>query len=411
MTKTTERKKLGLGARILIGIVIGLAIGFISPSLASALSPLGTIFLRLLKMIMVPLVFFSITSGVCKMGDVKQLASVGIRFVLYILITSGLSSAIGVAAGLIFQPGRGTTEFLDASATVENVEYNFIDNVISWVPENVVSAMANANMLQIIVFAIFLGVALLSLGEKVKTVVAFIDQSSDIMLKIVEYIMAVSPIGIASLMATMVSTISGATMKEVITFIILDYGCAVLIMVIVYPLIIRLFARVSPLRFFKKISEPMIVAITTTSSAATLPISIKAAGEKLGVPENIYGFTLPLGNTCGMNGFAMFIGLCCIFGSNLYGMPVTIASLAQFIFLGIILSVGAAGVKGAGIVMSTVLLESIGMPLTLIPILAAIWPAIDPAHTLMNNTSDLIGTMVIARQLDKVDMEVYNSVD
>lgn len=409
MTESKKQKKLGLGGRILIGIVIGLAIGFISPSLASALSPLGTIFLRLLKMIMVPLVFFSITSGVCKMGDVKQLASVGLRFVLYILFTSGLASAVGVIVGLIFQPGKGTTEFLDASANVESVTYNFIDNVVSWVPDNVVNAMATANMLQVIVFALFLGVALLSLGEKTKVFTSFINQGSDIMLKIVEYIMAVSPIGIASLMATMVSTISGATMKEVVSFIIMDYGCGITILLVVYPLLIKLLARVPVIPFMKKISEPMIVAVTTTSSAATLPISIKVAGEKLGVPENIYGFTLPLGNTCGMNGFAMFIGLCCIFASNLYGMPVTIASLAQFIFLGIILSVGAAGVKGAGIVMSTVLLEAIGMPLTLIPILAAIWPAIDPIHTLMNNISDLVGTMLIARQLDKVDMNVYNS--
>lgn len=409
MTESKKQKKLGLGGRILIGIVIGLAIGFISPSLASALSPLGTIFLRLLKMIMVPLVFFSITSGVCKMGDVKQLASVGLRFVLYILFTSGLASAVGVIVGLIFQPGKGTTEFLDVSANVESVTYNFIDNVVSWVPDNVVNAMATANMLQVIVFALFLGVALLSLGEKTKVFTSFIDQGSDIMLKIVEYIMAVSPIGIASLMATMVSTISGATMKEVVSFIIMDYGCGITILLVVYPLLIKLLARVPVIPFMKKISEPMIVAVTTTSSAATLPISIKVAGEKLGVPENIYGFTLPLGNTCGMNGFAMFIGLCCIFASNLYGMPVTIASLAQFIFLGIILSVGAAGVKGAGIVMSTVLLEAIGMPLTLIPILAAIWPAIDPIHTLMNNISDLVGTMLIARQLDKVDMNVYNS--
>lgn len=382
MTESKKQKKLGLGGRILIGIVIGLAIGFISPSLASALSPLGTIFLRLLKMIMVPLVFFSITSGVCKMGDIKQLASVGLRFVLYILFTSGLASAVGVIVGLIFQPGKGTTEFLDASANVESVTYNFIDNVVSWVPDNVVNAMATANMLQVIVFALFLGVALLSLGEKAKVFTSFIDQGSDVMLKIVEYIMAVSPIGIASLMATMVSTISGATMKEVVSFIIMDYGCGITILLIVYPLLIKLLARVPVISFMKKISEPMIVAVTTTSSAATLPISIKVAGEKLGVPENIYGFTLPLGNTCGMNGFAMFIGLCCIFASNLYGMPVTVASLAQFIFLGIILSVGAAGVKGAGIVMSTVLLEAIGMPLTLIPILAAIWPAIDPIHTL-----------------------------
>lgn len=409
MTESKKQTKLGLGGRILIGIIIGLAIGFISPSLASALSPLGTIFLRLLKMIMVPLVFFSITSGVCKMGDVKQLATVGIRFVLYILVTSGLASLVGVIVGLIFHPGRGTTEFLDATASVESVSYNFIDNVVSWVPDNVVNAMATANMLQVIVFALFLGVALLSLGENAKIVTAFIDQSSAVMLKIVEYIMAVSPIGIASLMATMVSTISGATMKEVVSFIIMDYGCGIVILLLFYPLIVKLLARVPVLPFMKKISEPMIVAVTTTSSAATLPISIKVADEKMGIPENIYGFTLPLGNTCGMNGFAMFIGLCCIFASNLYGMPVTIASLAQFIFLGIILSVGAAGVKGAGIVMSTVLLESIGMPLTLIPILAAIWPAIDPIHTLLNNVSDLVGTMVVARSLNKVDMDTYNS--
>lgn len=406
--KSKARKKLGLGTQILIGIVIGLAIGFISPTLANALTPIGTIFLRLLKMVMVPLVFFSITSGVCKMGDVKQLASVGIRFVLYILITSGIAATVGVIGGLISQPGKGTTEFLNTAEQVETVSYNFIDNVISWVPENVIQSMAEANMLQVIVFAIFLGVALLCLGDNVKNFVSVIDQGSEAMLKIVEFIMVVSPIGIASLMANMVTTISGATMKEVIVFIITDYIGAIILLTVFYPLIIKLLAKVPPLGFMKKISEPMIVAGTTTSSAATLPVSIKVAGQKLGIPENIYGFTLPLGNTCGMNGFSLFVGLCCIFASNLYGFPITLGAISQYIFLGIVLSVGAAGVKGAGIIMSTVLLETIGMPLTLIPILAAIWPAIDPPHTVLNNTSDLAGTMIIARQLDKVDMDVYN---
>ena len=151
----------------------------------------------------------------------------------------------------------------------------------------------------------------------------------------------------------------------------------------------------------------MIVAVTTTSSAATLPI--KVAGEKLGVPENIYGFTLPLGNTAGMTGFAVFIGLCCVFASNLYGFPVTFSSVLQFVFFGLILSIGAAGVKGAGVVMSGVLLEALGMPLTLIPILAAIWPVIDPAHTTLNNVGDLVGTTVVARSLDRMDMDVYNN--
>ena len=133
-------RKLSLGKKILIGIVIGLAIGFISPKAADTLKPLGDIFLRLLKMLMVPLVFFSITSGVCKMGDIKQLYTVGLRFILYIIVTSGITACIGVLAGFIAQPGRGTTEFLDASAEVESVSYSFIDNIISWVPENVVQS-------------------------------------------------------------------------------------------------------------------------------------------------------------------------------------------------------------------------------------------------------------------------------
>lgn len=403
-----HKKKLGLGTQILIGILVGLAIGFLSPALAGKLAPLGTIFLRLLKMIMVPLVFFSIISGVCKMGDVKQLATVGIRFVLYIVITSGVAAVIGVIGGLIVQPGTGTTEFLDSSAKVEASSYSFVDTVVSWIPENVVEAMASASMIQVIVFAIFVGVALLSLGKRAEIFVKFIDQGSEAMLKIVEFIMAVSPVGIASLMATLVTSVNGASMKEVVKFIATDYVCAILVLLVLYPALIKIMARLNPLTFMKKISEPMIVAVTTTSSAATLPISIKVAREKLGIPENIYGFTLPLGNTCGMNGFSIFIGLCCVFASNLYGVRISMGSMVQYVFLGIVLSVGAAGVKGAGIVMSTVLLETMGMPLSLIPVLAAIWPTIDPAHTTLNNVSDLVGTMIISRQLDQVDMDVYN---
>ncbi len=402
-------RKLSLGKQILIGIIVGLVIGIVSPKSAEMISPLGAVFLRLLKMLIVPLVFFSITSGVCKMGDVKQLRTVGLRFVLYIIITSGLSAAVGILAGFIIRPGTGTTEFLNTAEVVESVPYSFIDNVVSWVPDNVVQAMATANMLQIIFFAIFLGVALLSLGEKVKPMISLIDQGSDVMLKITEFVMAFSPIGIASLMATMITTISGSTMKEVLEFIITDNICAFIILFVFYPLIIKVFAKVNPVTFMKKITEPMLVAVSTTSSAATLPVSIRTAEEKLGLPENIYGFTLPLGNTCGMNGFALFIGLCCIFASNLYGFDITFGRIAQFVFLGIILSIGAAGVKGAGIVMSTVLLEALGMPLSLIPILAAIWPTIDPAHTTLNNVSDLVGTAVVAKQLGKMDMEVFNN--
>lgn len=399
-------KRTSLGVKIIIAILLGLAIGFISPEAAEFLSPLGDIFLRLLKMLIVPLVFFSITSGICKMGDVKQLRTVGLRYVLWIVVSAIIATAIGVAAALIVQPGRGTTEFLAEAA--ESSTYSFVDNIINWFPTNIVESMYNADLLQIIVFTLFLGVALLALNERVSGLIRLIDQASETMLKITEYVMEFSPFGILSLIATMVSTLSAAMMKEVISFILLDNLCAIVILVVFYPLVTALLAKISPIRFVRKIFPALLVAISTSSSAATLPVSIKISDEELGIPENIYGFTLPLGNTCGMTGFALFVGMCCIFASNLYGYPITVGGILQFVFLGMVLSIGAAGVKGAGVVMSTVLLETLGMPLTLIPILAAIWPVIDPAHTVLNNAGDLVGTTVIARRLGRMDMEVFN---
>lgn len=401
-------RKIALWKKILAGVILGIIIGFVSPSFAATIKPLGDIFLRLLKMLIVPLVFFSITSGICKMGDVKQLRTVGLRFVLWIVISAVVAALFGVIGALIAQPGLGTTEFLAEGAEVSEVTYNFIDNVVQWFPTNIVESMVNANLLQIIVFCLFLGVALLALGQKVSGLVGFIDQGNLAVLKITEYVMEYSPIGIMSLIATMVSTVSGALMVEVIKFIVLDNIVALVVLVIVIPVSVKLMTGLSPVKFFKKIAPAMIVALSTTSSAATLPVSLKLSDEELGIPENVYGFTLPLGNTCGMVGFAVFLGMCCVFASNLYGFDVNFMSILQFIFLGLILSIGAAGVKGAGVVMSTVLLETLGMPLTLIPILAAIWPCIDPAHTLLNNVGDLAGTVIVAKRLDLMDMDTFN---
>ena len=191
-------------------------IGFASPAAAEFISPLGDIFLRMLKMLIVPLVFFSITSGICKMGDIKQLRAVGLRYILWIVVSAVIASAVGVAAALIVQPGRGTTEFLASAEAAEASTYSFIDNVVGWFPTNIVESMYNANLLQIIVFTLFLGISLLALGDRVSGLVKIIDQCSDTVLKITEYVIGFSPLGILSLVATMVSTISGAMMKEVL---------------------------------------------------------------------------------------------------------------------------------------------------------------------------------------------------
>lgn len=401
-------KKMGLGTKIIIGIVVGIIIGLVSPAAANAISFLGDIFLRMLKMLIVPLVFFTITSGICKMGDVKQLRNVGLRYLLWVVCSAVFAAIVGLVTALIVQPGKGTTDFLAGAEAAEAASYSFINNVVSWFPTNIVESMANANLLQIICFTIFLGVALLALGDRVRTVVKFIDEGADVMLKVTEYVIAFSPIGIMSLMATLVTTISGAAMVEVIKFIILD-NVTGLILLCLYPLIVKLLAKLPGLRFMKKISTPILVAVSTSSSAATLPVSIDTCKEKLGIPERIFGFTLPLGNTIGMTGFAMYIGMVTVFASNLFGMPITFGRIITFVFLGLVISIGAAGVKGAGVVMSGVLFQSLGMPLTLIPVLAAIWPTIDPCHTTLNNVGDLVGTTIVARQLDQMDMDVFNA--
>ena len=401
--RTVGMKRTSLGLRILIGIAVGLAVGFLSPRLALAARPVGDVFLRMLKMLMVPLVFFCITAGVCKMGDVRQLRTVGVRFVLYIVLTSGVCALAGVAAGLLTGIGSGTREFIDESAAVAKASFSFVDNAVAWFPENVVEAMANANMVQIIVFALFLGVALLSLGERVRRLTALVDECCETMLRITDFVMAFSPVGIGSLMATLVVSVGGDTAKEVVSFVVVDNLCCLAVLLVLYPALIAVCARLNAVLFLRKIMEPVLVALTTTSSAATLPVSIRVARERLGVPENVYGFTLPLGNTCGMNGFAVYIGLMCIFAYRLYGHPVTVGAVVEFVFLGIVLSVGAAGVKGSGIIMSTVLLEAMGLPLGIVPIIAAIWPTVDPAHTIVNNVSDLAGTTLIARRLGTID--------
>ncbi len=403
--------KAPLWAQILVAIVIGILIGVVSPAAAEAISPLGDIFLNLLKMLIVPLVFFSITNGICKMQNGKQLRSVGGRIVLYYIISSAAASVFGVIGGMITQPGKNITDFILSEEAAEATDFNMIDNIISWFPSNIVKAMAEANMIQIIVFCLFLGVALLALGDKAKNITKFIEEGNEIMLKITEYVIAISPIGILALMASMVSTLTGAMMKEVIVFIATIDLTIVVFAVVFYPAVLKFVGHLSITKFFKKASASMLVAFTTTSSAATLPVSIKVAEEDLGCSEQVYGFTLPLGNTCNMDGAAIQYSVIAIFACNLFGIPLTPERIFQFIFLSLILSIGAAGVKGAGIVMSTIIIQTLigDSGLTLIPILAAIWSTLDPFATCANNVGDLTGTTIVSKSLGMLNEDIYNS--
>ncbi len=400
-----------LYVKIFIAVVAGIILGLILGPNTKYIKPFGDVFVNLLKMLIVPLTFFTLAVGVTKMGDMKSLRSVGGKIMLYYLITSAFAAAVGMIVALISKPGKEVAGLLDAGAKVAKPEFDFLKNVISWFPTNPVEAMATTNMLQIIVFSLFVGCALLALGEKVQGLTNIFDQCSDMMIKITDFVMAFAPYGILALVADMVSSLGAKMLAAVGRFIVTDIVGILIMLCVIYPLLMKSLGKLSPIRFYRNVSPAMLVAASTTSSNATLPVSLRVAEKNLGVPEKVYGFSLPLGATVNMDGMAVALGVIAVFASNLYGVAITGASMIQFIFLGLVLSVGAAGVKGAGIVMSSVLLQSLGMPLTLVPILAAIWPIIDIGHTTTNITGDLCGTTIVSSRLKLINLDIFNGTN
>lgn len=399
--------KMALWKQIIIAIIVGIVVGIWLPVVVPYIAFLGDIFMRLLKMLIVPLVFFTLISGVCKMGDIRALRTVGIRIVAFYVIGSTIAAAIGLVFALIFQPGYGVQDLL-TTQTGKAVEYSFLGNIISWIPTNIFESLTTANTLQIIVFSLLLGTIFLSLGDNARLVIQFVDIMSETMIKMTDWVMQLAPFGIFALIADMIVKLSGKMLSQVANMIATDIVACVLVIFIIQPIVVQLMTGLNAIKFLKNVAPALVVAASTTSSAATLPMALKCADKELGIPENIYGFTLPLGNTCNMNGMAIALGVIGVFAFNVYGLDITFMDMIEFVFLGLVLSIGAAGVKGAGIVMSTVLLQTLGMPLTLVPIFAAIWPIIDIGHTTANISGDLVGTTVVAHSLGKLDETVYN---
>jgi Na+/H+-dicarboxylate symporter len=267
-------------------------------------------------------------------------------------------------------------------------------------------------MLQIIVFAIIIGITLLAMGKKSERLVLLARDGAELMIKITEYVVKLAPYGILALVANMVASIGFDMLREIGRFILSQYLALFILLLFVYPTLIRYLGKLNPLRFYRNIAPAMLVAASTTSSGATLPVSMRVAEENLGAPEKVWGFTLPFGATVNMDGMAACIGSIAVFSCNLYETPITVGLMFQFLFVGLALSIGTAGVKGGGIVMSTILLQTIGLPtVIIIPILASIWPVLDIGNTCCNVTGDLAGTTIIASRLGMINEKTFNNMN
>jgi Na+/H+-dicarboxylate symporter len=398
-----------LHTQIFICIGIGVLLGVVFGERVSVIQPVGTVFIRLLKMLVVPLTFLTLIAGMTKLDGIKALRSLGGVTLLYYGVTSLVATGIGMTLALILQPGKGMTIETVEGATAKAAEFNFVDSLVQWVPANPVEAFASADMLQIIFFAVIVGITMLALGKKAERLVVLVNDGADLMIRITEGVMKVAPYGILALVANMTASLKLDMLGEVGKFILTQQISLLVLLAVVYPLALRFIGRVSPWQFYRKASPAMLVAASTTSSAATLPVSMDVAEKNLGAPEKVWGFTLPLGATVNMDGMASCLGVIAVFSCNIYGLPVTPDLMLRFLFLGLALSVGTAGVKGAGIITSAILLQATHLPTgVVVPILASIWPVLDIGDTCCNVTGDLVATTVLASRFGMLNKDVFN---
>lgn len=389
----------GLLAGILIGLVlIPVNIGNLSglDIAINYIKPLGTIFLNLLKFVVVPIVLFSITSGVISMRDVRKVGSIGGKTIAFYICTTAFALVIGlilasVAKSLgLFQPFR--TSGLEYTAPESQ---SLMDTFVDIFPSNPITPLANASMLQVIVIAIFLGFGILLAGEKGELAGKVVDSINEVFLKIMDMIIRLSPLGVACLICPVVTENGPQILGDLFIVLVVAYIGYALHAVIVYSLTVKVLGGVSPVAFFKEMTPAMIMAFSSASSMGTLPFTLECS-EKLGAKKEVASFVLPLGATINMDGTAIYQGVCAVFIASCYGIDLSIGHMLTIVLTATLASIGTAGVPGAGMVMLTMVLQSVNIPIEGIALVAGIDRLFDMGRTTINITGDAACAVIVS---------------
>ena len=382
--------------QISIGFIAGIVFGrMASPQVVGYVAPLGSIFMALLNMLIVPLVLSSLIVGVASLGDLKALGRIGVKTVVLYLLTTAAAIAIGLALGNIMQPGAGMDLAL-AKATEAKAAPSLGQVLTNMFPKNAFAAMVNANMLQIIVFALFFGVALTMAGEKGKPALAFFDSMAEVMYKMTAIVMKFAPYGVFALIAGTVSKYGMAVLLPFAKVIGAVYIGCIIHAVVIYSGLVTTFARKSPMWFFRGIKEASLTAFVTRSSAGTLPVTMECC-HNMGVPEKVSSFVLPLGATINMDGTALYQGVCALFIAQAYGIPLNLSAQLGILLTATLGSIGTAGVPGAGLIMLTLVTTQAGLPIEGVAMIAGIDAILDMIRTSLNITGDAAVATVVAR--------------
>lgn len=420
-----EKKETPLYVKIFIALFAGIAFGYVLNFMGGVENEIingyvlpffqfiGDLFIKLIKMIVVPLVFFCIIDAALSLGDIKKLRSIGVKTIIWFLATGGISATIGLILANIIKPGRGL-QLGTAETAMEVKELPGIyQTLLDLIPSNPFQALTSGEMMQIIVFSLFLGFAIISIGKEAQQLCDIISLCSRTMFKVIDMILGIIPYGVFSLMTVALAKYGVAIFGPVLKFILTDYLACIIMSTVGYGIFLTVIGKVNPMKFWRKAFEPWMIAFSTCTSSAALPVSmeVEVAPKKMGVPRDIASFVLPLGCTAQMNGTCAYFGIVVLFAAQLYGVELSIQQQIMLVVQATFLSVGCAATPQIGLVISLTLMTQMGLPLDAYALVAGIYRIIDQIHTSTNSVGDLVASVCISEMQGELNHDVFNQVE
>lgn len=401
-----------LWQRVIAALILGIIAGRLWGPGAESIKIIGDVFIAFIKMLVVPLIFFSLVAGVASIGDLRKLGAVGWRAMLLFVVTGQISVWLGLGLGTVIGPGVGVdTSGIDMGAAPPPNETTWRDMVLGMIPQSPVQVMADVNVLPLIVFSLLIGIGILMAKEDGAPVLRIFESGSVVMQKVTMIVMELTPFGVFALMAWVAGTLGFDALAALGKLAFLNYlGCA-LIIVLVYGGMIKLVARQQVTGFFRGIVDAMAVSYSTASSNATLPVTLRCAERNLGVSSSVASFVVSLGATINMNGTAMYLGLATLFGAQIFGVDLSWADYGMIALLGTLGAVGAAGIPGAGLIMMALVFGAVDVPLETIAFVAGVDRIMDMMRTTTNVTGDAAVAVTVASLTGEIDRAELVSAD
>jgi len=404
--------KIPLWQRVIAALILGVITGLVWGPEAEMIKWIGDFFIKAIKMLVVPLIFFSLVAGVASLGDLRKLGSVGGRAMILFVITGQIAAWLGLALGTFFQPGKGVdTDSLQKGETPAPNETSAIDMILSIVPDSPVQVMADVRVLPLIVFALLIGIGILMAKEEGRPLAKIFDSGAIVMQKVTMIVMELTPFGVFALMAWVAGTLGPDALISLAKLVGLNYLGCLLIIGVMYSAMIKFVAKLPVIDFFRGIVDAIAVSYSTASSNATLPVTLRCVERNLGVSNSVASFVVSLGATINMNGTAMYLGLATLFGAQIFGVDLSFGDYVLIAITSTLGAIGAAGIPGAGLIMMALVFGSVGVPLETIAFVAGVDRIMDMMRTTTNVSGDAAIATTVAVMTGEIDREEMISAD